>query len=119
MVGEPARGLQLGGEVGDAVAERLARGERLAERGALLEIGDGVLEGLPGALERQRRGFQQLAAGTGQSSKASSAVSEARIPILSSLRLTVKPGSPFSTRNIERPSWRRAGVPGPVRAATK
>ena len=33
------------------------------------------------------------------------------MPILSSLRLTVKPGSPRSTRNMEMPSWRRSAGP--------
>ncbi len=41
------------------------------------------------------------------------------MPILSSRRLTVKPGVSRSTRNIEMPAWRRSAVPAPVRAATK
>ena len=61
----------------------------------------------------------RFSAGTGHSSKLSSAVSEARIPILSSFRLTENPGRPRSTRNIEMPSCRRSAEPSPVRAATK
>ena len=53
-------------------------------------------------------------AGTRQSSKCSSAVSEQRQPVLSSWRPTLKPGVPFSTAKIEMSRW-----PGPVRAATK
>ena len=46
----------------------------------------------------------KLARGTRQSSKASTAVEEARIPILSSVRSTVKPGAPFSiTRAVIEP----------------
>ncbi len=61
--------------------------------------------------------------------KASSAVSDARLPILSSLRLTEKPGVPRSTRNIEiprcrfepSPPWGEGRVRGLswIRAATK
>ena len=61
----------------------------------------------------------RFSAGTGQSCSDSSAVSEARMPILSSRRLTVKPGVSRSTRNIEMPACRRSGVPALVRAATK
>src|ERR1700730_1833384 len=54
--------------------------------------------------------------------KASSAVSEARLPILSSLRLTENPGVLRSTRNIEiprclfepSPPWGEGRVRGPV-----
>ena len=43
------------------------------------------------------------AAGTRQRSKRSSAVSEARMPSLSSVLTTVKPGVPFSTRKALMP----------------
>ena len=55
----------------------------------------------------------RFSAGTRASLKDSSAVSEERQPILSSLRLTSKPGVPFSTTIIETPL-----APGPpVRTA--
>ena len=50
---------------------------------------------------------------------ASSAVSEARIPILSSFRLTMNPGVSRSTRNMEIPRWRLSASPASSRAATK
>jgi len=62
---------------------------------------------------------RRFAAGTGHFWNESSAVSDARMPILSSRRLTVKPGVSRSTRNIEIPAWRLSAVPGRVRAATK
>ena len=55
----------------------------------------------------------RLAAGTRTSTKDSSAVSEQRQPIFSSLRVTVNPGVPFSTTSSETPA-----APGPpVRTA--
>ena len=51
--------------------------------------------------------------------KLSSAVSDARMPILSSVRLTVKPGVSRSTRNIEMPRCRWSVVPASTRAARK
>ena len=51
--------------------------------------------------------------------KASSAVSDARLPILSSLRLTLNPGVCRSTRNIEIPRCRLPSAPVSMRAATK
>ncbi|SKY55951.1 Uncharacterised protein [Mycobacteroides abscessus subsp. abscessus] len=55
----------------------------------------------------------RLATGTRTSTKANSAVSELRQPILSSLRVTVKPGVSFSITRSETPE-----APGPpVRTA--
>jgi hypothetical protein len=51
--------------------------------------------------------------------KLSSAVSDARMPILSRVRLTVKPGVSRSTRNIEIPWWRLSPLAAPTRAARK
>jgi len=48
----------------------------------------------------------RFAAGTRQSSNTSSAVSEARMPSLSSVFETVKPGVPFSTMKAEMPRCR-------------
>ena len=45
----------------------------------------------------------RCAAGTRHSSNTSSAVSEARMPSLSSVLLTVKPGVPFSTTKAVMP----------------
>jgi hypothetical protein len=58
------------------VPHHLLLGQRPVEGVAPLDIGDGVFE---------------------------AAVSEARMPILSSLRLTVNPGVGRSTKNMEMP----------------
>jgi len=47
----------------------------------------------------------RFAAGMRQSSKTSSAVSEARMPSLSSVLATVNPGVPFSTTKAEMPRY--------------
>ena len=64
----------------------------------------------------------RLARGTTQSAKASAAVDEARWPILSSVRSTVKPGVPFSTMIAEidfRSSGMSAHLPKTrIRSAT-
>ena len=41
------------------------------------------------------------------------------MPIFSSVRPTVNPGVPRSTRNIEMPRWRLSALPVSTRAATK
>ena len=46
-------------------------------------------------------------------------MSEERLPIFSSLRLTLNPGLPFSTTNMEIPRARLPGGAALVRAATK
>src|SRR5439155_1722555 len=53
---------------------------------------------------------RRFAAGTRQPSKTSSAVSDARIPSLSSVLVTVNPGVPFSTTKAEMPRcpWARS-----------
>ncbi len=56
----------------------------------------------------------RFSAGTRQSSKNSSAVSDAHQPIFFSLRLTVKPGAPFSTSSRLMPPKPSP----PVRTAT-
>jgi hypothetical protein len=44
LVGEQACTLEFGGEVGDAMAQRLERSDRFAELLALLDVCDGVVE---------------------------------------------------------------------------
>ena len=52
---------EVGRELGDAMAQHLARGQRLAERLPLAQVRDGVLERLGGARERQHRRHRPLA----------------------------------------------------------
>ena len=53
-VGEQARGLDLGREVGDLRLDRLELGDRLAERLALLRVGDRLVERALGEADAHR-----------------------------------------------------------------
>ena len=60
-VGQPAAGLDLGGEVGQLVADHLLVAERAAEGLPLAHVGDGVLERALGHGHRVQPGHQPLA----------------------------------------------------------
>ena len=60
-VGEPAPGLDVGGHLRQPVSHRLLVRQRSAERLALADVGDGVLERALGHGDRVQPGHQALA----------------------------------------------------------
>ena len=121
LVDEQARGLDVDVHVGDQLLHHLELGDRPAELLALARPADRVVERrLPRGRPRSRRGCARStsspriimatprfsspirsAARAASPSKRSSAVGLPRMPILSSLRLQLKPGVFPSTRNTE------------------
>src|SRR5262249_39403568 len=65
LVGEQARTLELGGEIGDAMAQRLKCSDWFAELLAFLDVCDGVVKGALADAKADRRTEQPLAVETG------------------------------------------------------